>query len=253
MKNLSIVIITKNEERNIGRCLESIISLSDDIIVVDSGSQDMTREICQKHKIKFIVNDFHDYSSQKNFGNNIAKYDYIFSIDADEALSPELYESIKSLSFDPNKNIAFSFNRLSFHCSQAIKHGGWYPDKKTRIWNKKFGQWQGEIHEKLIFDSPPQIAHLNGDLLHYTYYTRDEHINQAKKFSSLNAKSDFKQGKNSNLFLVYFSFVFRFISVYILRLGFLDGKIGYFIAKTTARATFWRKKELLDLNRSKKN
>ena len=117
----------------------------------------MTMDICRKYKVRFIKNKFSDYSSQKNFGNNFAKYDFIFSIDADEALSPELYESIKSLRFDSNKNNAYSFNRLNFFCGQSIRHGGWYPDKKTRIWNKKFGQWQGEIHEKLVFYTPPQL------------------------------------------------------------------------------------------------
>jgi len=252
VKNLSIVIITKNEEQNIAKCLDSIKDLSDDIIVVDSGSEDDTENICKKYNLTFVFNEFEDYSSQKNFGNNLAVNNYILSIDADEVLSLELKRSIIELDFDEDSNIAYSNNRLNFHCGKPIKHGGWYPDKKIRIWNKNYGRWEGKIHEELLFAEKPKTFHLNGDLLHYTYHSREEHIKQALKFSRLNAEKDFNDGKKTNYLAAYLSSCFRFISVFIFKLGFLDGKTGFFIAQTTSRATFLRKTELIKLNRNTK-
>ncbi|MDD2387301.1 MAG: glycosyltransferase family 2 protein [Bacteroidales bacterium] len=251
MKNLSVVIITKNEVKNIERCLTSINDISKDIIILDSESSDDTELICKNFPVRFIKNRFIDYSTQKNFGNEFAKNDYILSIDADEVLSKELLQSINETCFNNNDNKAYSFNRLNHHCGKPIKYGGWYPDKKLRIWNKHFGQWEGTIHEELVFKEPPQIAHLKGDLLHFTYNNKKEHIAQAKKFSKLNAESDYKKGKKTNLGLAYLSSLIRFIFIYFIKLGFLDGKIGFFIAKTTAHATFLRKKELISLKINK--
>ena len=245
MNNLSIIIITLNEEKNIKNCLQSIIDLSDDIIVIDSGSTDKTEEICKNYKLRFITNTFSDYSSQKNYGNLLSENDYILSIDADECLSNELKKSILNLDLQKEKNNAYSFNRLNHHSRKPIRHGGWYPDKKTRIWNKNFGTWQGTIHEKLVFNNAPKIIHINGDLLHYTYDSFEEHIKQAAKFGVLNARKDFEQSKRTSYFAVLFAPKFRFISTYIFKLGFLDGYIGFFIAKTTANASFIRKMELL--------
>ncbi len=249
MNNLSIVIITKNEAKNIKKCLKSLQGISDDIIIVDSGSIDNTEEICSMFSTTFITNEFKDYSSQKNFGNNLAKNTYILSIDADECLSDTLIKSISELNLNPETNTAYTFNRLNHHCGKPIKHGGWYPDKKLRIWNKNYGSWEGTIHEKVTFPQKPIIHHLKGDLLHYTYNTKEEHISQAKKFSKLNAISDFQKGKKTNLLVAYCSCFLRFAIIYIIKLGFLDGKIGFFIAKTTADATFWRRLELLRLNK----
>lgn len=250
MNKLSVVIITYNEERNIGRCLESLKGISDDIIVVDSGSDDDTEVICREYNVNFITNRFLDYSSQKNFGNSIAKYDFILSIDADEVISPELRSSIFDIKLE--NNTAYSFNRLNFHSGKPIKHGGWYPDRKIRIWNKKYGEWRGIIHENIYFKELPGIIHIKGDLLHYTYDNLEEHLKQAIKFSMLNAKKDFDNGRKTNFFKIAFAPAFRFISMYVIKLGFLDGYLGYYIAKTTAFASFLRNMELLVLKKKQK-
>ncbi|MDD2635259.1 MAG: glycosyltransferase family 2 protein [Bacteroidales bacterium] len=251
MKDLSVVIITKNEAKNIEHCLASITTISSDIIIIDSGSIDDTKLICNKYPVRFINNTFIDYSTQKNYGNQFTKNNYILSIDADEVLSKELMQSINAISFNNNNNKAYSFNRLNHHCGKPIKYTGWYPDKKLRIWNKHFGQWEGTIHEKIVFKEKPEISHLKGDLLHFTYTSKNEHIKQAKKFSKLNAKSDYLKGKKTNMGLAYLSCATRFIFIYFFKLGFLDGKTGLFIAKTTAHASFLRKKELLNLTKNK--
>ncbi len=246
MKEISIVIITLNEEENIGRCLASLIDVSDDIIVVDSGSVDRTEEICNEYSVRFVYRKFDNYSSQKNYGNQLAKYNYVFSIDADECLSEELKKSLNDI--DTNLlNRVFTLNRLNHHSGKPIKFGGWYPDKKIRIWNRNFANWVGIIHEYLEFCEKPVFAHLNGDLLHFTYKTKAEHVKQAQRFSKLNAKSDFEKGKNISLIKIYFAPFFRFIAVYFFKFGFMDGEIGFFIAKTTSHATFLRYKELYGL------
>lgn len=250
MEGLSVVIITYNEEANIERCLKSIVDLSSDIVIVDSGSTDRTQEICESYHCRFFLREFDDYSSQKNYSNSLAKHDYILSIDADECLSDDLKKSIKR--FIPSyENIAVGFNRLNHHCGKPVRFCGWYPDRKIRIFNRKFARWEGPIHENIVFDNKPQTFHLSGDLLHFTYCSINEHVNQAEKFARLNALNDFNKGKKSSFFKPFFARFFRFFIVYFIKLGFLDGKTGFFIAKISARATFLRYRELYHQNKKK--
>jgi len=250
MIDFSIVIITFNEEHNIKPCLDSVRGLTDDIVVVDSGSTDKTKAVCEKYNVRFFVNSFIDYSSQKNFANSLAKYDYVLSLDADECLSPELVASIREIKEFGN-NHAYTFNRLNYHCGKPVRFCGWYPDKKERFWNRHTGQWFGTIHEKFVFNKRPVFVHLKGDLLHYTYNSKEEHLKQAEKFALLNTEQDFKSGKKTSLLMAYISYLLRFLTVFIFRLGFLDGKTGLFIAKTTAYATFLRNKQLYVKNKNK--
>ena len=250
MIDFSIVIITYNEEKNIKRCLDSVKGLTDDIVVVDSGSTDNTKAVCDKYNVRFFVNGFVDYSSQKNYANSLAKYDYVLSLDADECLSPELAASIRKIDEFGN-NVAYTFNRLNYHCGKPVRFCGWYPDKKERFWNRHTGQWSGAIHEKFVFEKQPVFVHLKGDLLHYTYNSKEEHLKQAEKFALLNAEQDFKSGRKAFFLMPFIAYVLRFCSVYLLKLGFLDGRTGLFIAKTTAYATFLRNKELYRLWKNK--
>ena len=250
MIDFSVVIISFNEEQNIRRCLDSIKDLTDDIVVVDSGSLDKTKDVCAEYNVRFFVNDFVDYSSQKNYANSLAKFDYVLSLDADECLSPELAKSISEIK-KSDTNIAYTFNRLNFHCGKAVRFCGWYPDKKERFWNRHSGQWSGTIHEKYVFRKQPDFVHLKGDLLHYTYNSKEEHIRQAKKFACLNAEQDFKSGKKTFFLMPYITYFLRFVTVFLVKQGILDGKTGFFIAKITAYATFLRKKQLYDLWKNK--
>ena len=151
---LTAVIITKNEERNILRCLNSLLDVADEIVVVDSGSTDRTEEICNSFNVKFVQQEWLGYSEQKNFANNLASNDWILSIDADEELSEKLKNSISELK---NQRLSddevFSMNRLTNYCGHWIRHCGWYPDRKIRIWNRTVGKWQGEIHETIEFSA----------------------------------------------------------------------------------------------------
>lgn len=236
MLKLSAVIITLNEEKNIGKCLHSLQTLTDDIVVVDSGSTDKTEEICKQYNVKFFVRDFDDYSSQKNYGNSFAKYDYILSIDADEVISEKLRSSIEKIEFGENE--FYGFNLLNHYCGKPIRFGGWYPDKKYRIWNKNYGKWEGKIHEKIVFSQPPKKCFLKGNLLHFTYESKEIHKQKTIKYAKLMAKKDFENGKNYGYLMLYLKPIYKFISMYIIKLGFLDGKRGFLLAKTSAYASF---------------
>lgn len=245
MPLLSVVIITLNEERNIGRCLESIQGIADDIVVVDSFSSDQTENICKKYSLNFIQRKWEGYSSTKNFANTQAKHDWILSLDADEALSDELKRSILEL----KKKEVFAtctFNRLTNYCGSWIKHCGWYPDKKLRIFDRRITSWKGDIHEELVHNKPVSTIHLAGDCLHYSYYTVEEHYKQADKFSTLSAANMFAKGKSSSGFQANVRAAAKFLRNYIFKLGFLDGGKGYVVCRITAYET-WQKYHKLSL------
>ena len=149
MLKLSVVIITLNEEKNIERCLQSVKDIADEIIVVDSYSDDRTEEICSEFGVKFIQQKFKGYVDQKNDGNALASHDYILSLDADEALSEELAASISQVKenwqFD-----AYAMNRLTSYCGKWIRHSGWYPDRKSRLFDRRKARWTGHlVHERV--------------------------------------------------------------------------------------------------------
>ncbi len=247
MNKLSVIIITYNEERNIKRCLTSVLDIADEIIVVDSFSKDATKDICTSFpKVNFVQKEWQGYSKTKNYANAIASNDYVFSIDADESVSEQLKESIKHCKKE-GFNSVYQMNRMTNYCGKWIKHGSWYPDRKIRIWNRKQGQWQGEIHEKIQFQKEIQVVHLQGDLQHCSYYTVEEHYTQIEKFTSLSAKELFEKKKRVTSIKILFSSTVKFIKDYFVFLGFLDGKAGFRIARLSAKATRLKYKKLKKL------
>jgi glycosyltransferase involved in cell wall biosynthesis len=245
---ISIVIITLNEEDNIKACLDSVCGLSDNIIVVDSGSDDRTQEICKSYpNVSLYINKFVDYSQQRNFGSSKSVYEYILNIDADERISEELRRSILELKLKPASNILYTFNRLNHYCSKSLKFGAWYPDVKRKFWNKNFANWEGIVHENLVFIEKPEIIKLKGDLLHYTYSSVNEHISQTIKYSLLGAQKDFSRGKKAGIIKLLFKPAFKFSLLYFLRFGFLDGYYGFLAARISAYGSFVRDSALRDL------
>ncbi|MCE3280641.1 MAG: glycosyltransferase family 2 protein [Bacteroidetes bacterium] len=246
MPQLSVVIITFNEEKNIARCLESIREVADDVVVVDSFSRDKTQAICEQYKVNFIQRKWEGYSATKNFANAQAKFDWILSLDADEALSDELKKSILEIKKQDVQKV-YKFNRLTNYCGEWIKHCGWYPDTKIRIFDRRTAQWEGTIHEKLVInEGEPQ--QLKGDCLHYSYYTIEEHYRQSDKFSSLSAESLYAKGKNASAIKLYLSPLVKFFNTFVLKLGFLDGNAGYTVCKIMASSTYRKYAKLRMLN-----
>ncbi len=236
MRKLSAVIITYNEARNIKRCIASLQGLADEIVVVDNYSTDATPSICKGLGVQFHQREWKGYSKQKNYGNGLATHDWILSLDADEAVSEELKKSILKEK-EKAEGYNFSFNILGNYCGTWIYHCGWYPGTKMRMFNKNVDDWQGEIHEKLTVD-PKTVKKLKGDLLHYTYHSVSDHVQGENTYSDLGAQDRFAKGKKASLFNILINPWYKFVKMYFLQLGFLDGMAGLTICMITAYGTF---------------
>jgi len=251
MTPVSAVIITFNEEKNIGRCLDSLDGVVDDVVVVDSYSTDATEEICKAKGVRFVQHPFEGYIEQKNFALTQAEFPHVLSLDADEALSEELMESV----LEAKKNWAkdgYEMNRLTNYCGKWIRHTGWYPDRKLRLFDKRKARWAGRNpHDRCELDAGSTTGRLHGDLLHYSFYTIDQHIDTVNKFSSIKAQVMFEQGKKPTPLNFIVNPAFRFFRDFILKGGFRDGFYGYLIARNSAHGIFLKYAKLRELYRSK--
>jgi len=197
---ISAVIITYNEERNIKRCLDSLLGVADEIVVVDSYSTDRTEEICRSYNTVFIKHKFTGHIEQKNWAILQASSPYILSLDADETLSNELKASILRIKENWTHD-GYYFNRLTNYCGKWIRHTSWYPSRKLRLWDSRLGSWGGyNPHDRYNMNRGATRCFLKGDLLHYSYYSVGEHLLQMNSFSSILARSYYERGRRSNFF-----------------------------------------------------
>ena len=246
---ISATIITFNEENNIARCIDSLLSVADEIVVVDSFSTDRTEEICRSKGVKFIQHKFEGHIEQKNFAITQASHPRILSLDADEALSPELASSIlnakQKWKFD-----GYEFNRLTNYCGKWIRHCGWYPDKKIRLWDRSAGQWGGiNPHDAIKMKSGMSIGYLKGDLLHYSYTSIRQHIDQLNYFTEIMAKEAVTKGKNATMLNLFFSPGIKFFKSYLIQLGILDGYYGFIVCTLSSFATFIKYTKIIELKK----
>ena len=251
MPSLSVVIITYNEERNIGRCLESVKDIADEIVVLDSFSTDRTEEICRSYGVKFEQHKFDGHIEQKNRVITLASHPFILSLDADEAPDETLKKAILRVKENQQRD-GYSMNRLTNYCGQWIRHCGWYPDTKLRLWDSRKGSWTGlNPHDRYeLHDKNAPIMHLEGNILHYSYYSVDEHYRQAEKFSTIAAQAAFRQGKKSGTLLAIIKCGAKFVRNYVINAGFLDGGYGYVICRISAYETWMKYIKLRDLNKA---
>jgi len=249
MPQLSVVIITLNEERNIRSCLDSVRSVADEIIVVDSGSTDGTLGICEEMGITAVQQSWLGYAAQKNFANALASNDWILSLDADEALSEDLKNSVLEWKRGPATPAAFA--RLTNYCGKFVRHGGWYPDTKIRIFNRLNTSWSGTLHETLTGLSLSDCHVLKGDCIHYSFHTLSDHIRQIDRFSTIGAKALYDKGKRGTLLKILYKPAGRFLRNYVIHAGFLDGLTGLIIAINSAHAVFLKYLRLYYLHKDK--
>jgi glycosyltransferase involved in cell wall biosynthesis len=250
MPSLSAVIITYNEEKNIARCIESVRRVADEILVVDSFSTDATESICKSCGVTFVQHPFEGHIEQKNFALSQARHDYILSLDADEALGPELEASIAAIKNDW-KHDGYACNRLTCYCGQWIRHSGWYPDRKLRLFDRRKAGWGGiNPHDRIIMAPGATIRHIPGDLLHYTFNSVAEHVAQVNKFSEIKAEGLFRKGEKINLLRLMLEPLFKFFKSYVVKAGFLDGWYGLIISANSAHAIFLRYAKLYEKNRA---
>lgn len=253
MAQISVIIITRNEEKNIGRCLDSVKDMADDIVVVDSFSTDRTEEICKSKGARFYQHAFEGHIEQKNYAVGLSEFPYILSLDADEALDETLKKNISDVKENWTCD-GYEMNRLTNYCGKWIRHCGWYPDRKLRLFDKRQGKWGGtNPHDKFeIAPNQPtgrtkNIGFLRGDILHYSYYTIEDHYKQIEYFTTINAKASFDNGKHAPIWKLYLAPVFKFIKDYFFRLGILDGQAGWQICRLSAWATYIKYKKLRNL------
>ncbi len=245
MNNLSVVIITFNEEKNIKRCLDSVVDIADEIIVVDSFSTDKTEEICKSYNVRFIPHKFDGHIEQKNWAREQAKNSWVLSLDADEALDENLKKSLKNLKVSENIQ-AYKMNRLTNYCGKWIRHTGWYPDTKLRLWQNDKGRWTGENpHDEFkLFDEKSPVVKLDGDILHYSYHHPDDHDKQIEYFTNIASKAFVQGGKKPFFMQGVFSAFLKFIKCYFIKKGFLDGKEGWIISKKSSYAAYLKYKKI---------
>jgi glycosyltransferase involved in cell wall biosynthesis len=235
METLSVVIIS---QKNIGRCLDSVSRVADEIIVLDSYSTDDTVNIAKQKGALVKQQTFNGYKEQKNLAMRYSTHDYVLSLDADECLSEQLIQSIIEAK-QQFKFKAYTMNRCNRYCGRFIRRGLWYPDKKLRLFDKNIAHWGGlNPHDKIELTENSGVYHLNGDILHYAYDSVQEYIQRNEQLSSIAAQSLYESGKKQYWIKIISSPFWAFFNGYVLRLGFLDGFYGYEIAIYTAQQTF---------------
>ncbi|MBT1701655.1 glycosyltransferase family 2 protein [Chryseosolibacter indicus] len=248
---ISATIITFNEERKIENCIQSLLEVVDEIVVVDSYSTDRTENICSKYPVRFIKHAFEGYVAQKNYAMNQASNDVILSLDADERLSEKLKQSILIVKNNWDARIdGYEVNRFNNYCGHWIRFCGWYPDRKIRLWDRRKGSWQGtDPHDKVKI-SKDRVQRLNGDLLHFAYFSVDEHLRQMSKFAEVAAKAKFKKGVRP-IFVIHVILnpLFKFFKKYILQLGFLDGYYGFVFCAAASSLNFFKYLRLYEYHR----
>ena len=238
MHKLSAVIITFNEAKYIEQCIRSAAEVADEIIVVDSFSTDKTKEICLSQGVRFIEHPFKGYRDQKNYALTQTSYDYVISLDADEALSPELQKSILAEKQD-FKYDGYKFNRLNNYCGKWMYHTNLFPESKIRIFNKKKAYWGGyNIHEKIVLNNPRSVKRLRGNLHHWLYDNYEESIAKMNNYTTLLATEYFNQGITASPKRLILNPSWRFFHSFFIKGGFLDGYDGFIVSNLLATTCF---------------
>ena len=236
---LSVTIITKNEGEAIYDCLESV-RWADEIVVVDSGSADNTVEICRSFGAKVLVTeDWPGFGMQKNRALNLATNAWVLSIDADERVSAALREEIEAVIQQSSGDFALRMPRQSSYCGQFVRHSGWWPDYVIRLFPRKDAKFSDDlVHERILFSG--EIRTLKNPLLHISYKNLEEVLEKTNRYSTAGAIMLHRQGKTASLSGAVARGCWAFFRTYVIRLGFLDGRVGFMLAISNAETTYYK-------------
>ena len=244
---LSVIVITKNESRDIARCLASV-AWADEIIVLDSGSTDDTVSICQRFTSQVFVTDWPGFGLQKQRALERASGDWVLSLDADEEVPPALKQEIQQAMLRSAAQ-GFEIPRLSSYCGHQMKHSGWWPDHVLRLFRRDAGRFTDDVvHERVVVAG--RVQRLRNAILHESYVDLNEVLDKVNSYSALGAKKLFEQGKRASLGLAIGKGVWTFFRTYVLRAGFLDGAQGLMLAISNAEASYYKYLKLRDLYRT---
>jgi glycosyltransferase involved in cell wall biosynthesis len=250
---ISACIIAKDEADRIGPCLESV-AFCDEVLVLDSGSTDGTQDLCRNAGARVVETDWPGWVKQKNRAVEAATHDWILSLDADERVDAELRTAIEALrdTLDAAAPAAYEVTRKTFYLGRWIRHGGWYPEWRIRLFDRRHATWGGvDPHDRVEVEG--SVARIReGNLEHYTYRSIDDHIAQMNRFTHVGAVELDKRGKRASFADVVLRPPWRFLHKYVLRLGFLDGRPGFVVAVLHAYAGFLKYAKLWDLQRERR-
>ena len=250
MTPFSIVIICKNEAAILGQSLEKLLGVTDDIIVYDNGSTDGTQQVVKNFPVRLVEGPWEGFGPTKNKSNLLAKHDWILSLDADEALDEVLKTNLQN--WQPlNENEAVEFSFRNFLGNKPIRYGDWGHDYHIRLFNRNTTKWdEAAVHEKLLLPADVIIKKIKGYILHRTWRNETDYKKKMDHYAMLGAQKYFAQGRKASWLRLGLSPAFAFVSSYIFKLGFLDGKAGYTCARMMS---YYTKKKYEQLKALQKN
>ncbi len=244
MAKITGVVITYNEQAKIANCLNSLKGVVDELVVLDSFSDDQTTQIAASLGAKVYKSKFKGHIEQKNMALEYATTDYVLSLDADELLSDELITELRSIKPTLSKD-AYSFKRKNFFKGKWVRYSGWYPDRKIRLFKKSKGFWGGvNPHDEVLMQSSSAIENIDADILHYSFDSKEAHQKQIEFFTTSAAQHLFDQNKSFHFLKPYLSALATFLRMYVFNVGFLDGCLGIYLARSSAQASFLKYKKL---------
>jgi glycosyltransferase involved in cell wall biosynthesis len=240
MTPLSLVVITRNAEKDLARCLQSV-KFASDVVVLDCGSQDRTQEIAQQNGARVFIEEWRGFGPQRRRATELAQHDWVLTLDADEALSPESQAELQELLRSEPSEPAYRFPRLSFHMGRWIRHGGWYPDWQIRLYDRRRANWDTAlIHEKVQSE---RVGTLRKPIHHWVFSNLTHQIETNNRYSSLGAEELDKKGRRFRWIHLLLKPKVKFLETYVWKLGFLDGLPGFIIAVGAGYSVFlkWAK------------
>ncbi len=250
LPTLSAIIITRNEAHNLHDCLQSLQGWVDEIIVVDSHSTDDTVAIAQQHGAKVSQPaDWPGFGPQKNRALDLATCDWVFSIDADERVTPELATEIKQVLRASTDNVAYQMPRLSWYCGKFIRHAGWQPDHVLRLFQRGTARFSDDlVHERVVTDQP--VVTVKNHLLHYSYRNFSQVLSKVDAYSTASAKQAYARGKRSSVAGALGHGAWAFFRTYVIRAGFLDGAHGLALSISNAETSYYKYLKLWQLQQA---
>lgn len=251
MPSLSVAMIVKNEAQDLAACLDSVQEWVDEIVILDSGSTDNTKQIALEYGAKFYENlDWPGFGKQRQLAQQYVTSDYVLWLDADERVTPELKQSILRAVKENKADSVYQLARLSEIFGRQIRHSGWYPDYVVRLYPTKLAKYGDElVHEKVHYPAGTKVIKLSGDLLHFTYKDIHHYLVKSASYAKAWAIQRANTGKTASLFDGMTHAIGCFVKMYLLKAGFLDGKQGFLLAVLSAHSTFVKYADLWNRTR----